>query len=160
MNPFTDDPNSPPQPTTLEAARLATAASRSPSSSFSNPPAPAPAPDPPTPTYRAFSFRFSLEWHGGQLQTAAERRIFGRDRILGVPRLPGAAQTFLLDTVEGAADEVPGVQGGSRYAGRALAEWEFIARELEGFVERRFGEGVPSLAAVEVPELRAEGRKW
>ena len=64
-----------------------------------------------------------------------------------MPRLPGAAQTFLLDTVEGAADEVPGVKGGSRYAGRALAEWEMVARELEGFVERRFGEGVPNLGA-------------
>ncbi|KFY56724.1 hypothetical protein V496_06655, partial [Pseudogymnoascus sp. VKM F-4515 (FW-2607)] len=156
-NPFIGDPDSPAQPTTLEAARLATAASRSPSS-FSPPPAP--APEPPAPTYRAFSFRFSLEWHGGHLQTASDRRIFGRDRVLGVPRLPGAAQTFLLDTVEGAADEVPGVQGGSRYAGRALAEWDMVTRELEGFVERRFGEGVPNLGAVEVPELRAEGRRW
>lgn len=94
------------------------------------------------------------------MQSASDRRSFGRDRVLGVPRLPGAAQTFLLETVEGAADEVPGVQGGSRYAGRALAEWEMVARELEGFVERRFGEGVPSLGAVEVPELRAEGRRW
>ncbi|OBT73254.1 hypothetical protein VF21_08876 [Pseudogymnoascus sp. 05NY08] len=160
INPFVADPNAPPQPTTLEAARLATAASRSPSSSFSPPPLPAPAPDPPTPTYRAFSFRFSLEWHGGHMQSASDRRIFGRDRVLGVPRLPGAAQTFLLETVEGAADEVPGVAGGSRYAGRALAEWEIVGRELEGFVERRFGEGVPSLGAVEVPELRAEGRRW
>ncbi|OBT47524.1 hypothetical protein VE00_03184 [Pseudogymnoascus sp. WSF 3629] len=159
INPFIADPNAPPQPTTLEAARLATAASRSPSTSFS-PPLPAPSPSPPTPTYRAFSFRFSLEWHGGHMQSASDRRIFGRDRVLGVPRLPGAAQTFLLEAVEGAADEVPGVAGGSRYAGRALAEWEMVARELEGFVERRFGEGVPSLGAVEVPELRADGRRW
>ena len=87
--------------------------------------------------------------------------MFRRDRVLGVPRLPGVAQEFLLATVEGAADEVPGVDGGTRYAGRALAEWELVRREFEGFVERRFGEGMPNLGAVEVPELIVGGgRRW
>jgi hypothetical protein len=160
INPFIEGNSSPSTGSparTLEEVRLATAAERSRASSFTSPP----VPDPPKPAYRAFSFRFSLDWHAGQLQSAAERRVFGRDRVLGVPRLPGAAQGFLLATVEGAADEVPGVDGGTRYAGRALAEWELVGREFEGFVERRFGEGVPNLGALEVPELRVEGaRRW
>jgi hypothetical protein len=43
--------------------------------------------------------------------------------------------------------------GGSKYVGRALAEWTLIVLECQNFFERRQREGVPSPAQVETPVL-------
>lgn len=122
------------------------------------------------PPHRALSFRFSLDWHPGQLMTAAERHACARgDRHLAAPRLPGAAEGFVRGeragavvdgVVEGRGDAGgEGREAGGQYAGRALVEWALVGREFEVFVERRVAEGVPGLREVEVPVLGVEGLK-
>lgn len=151
----------------LEAARQQTAAARSrptsftaaswSSSSVSSTPLLAPKPA----SYRAFCFKFSLEWHPGQLMTVSERRAFNSDRQLSLPKLPEPANSYLLSHVVGTADDVAGVdksQGQEKgYAGRALAEWLLLVREHDSFVDRRRAEGVPSLSKTEVPTLGVDG---
>lgn len=146
----------------LDAARHATALATSSSSVSASTSAPSSGPPP----YRAFSFKFSLEWHGAQPLTVAERRVFHRDRALHVPRLPAAAWAFVRECGREGEKEGEGEKDGevederaNRYAGRALAEWALLVREYDNFVERRRAEGVPGLREVEVPALGVEGLK-
>jgi len=44
----------------------------------------------------------------------------------------------------------------SKYAGRALAEWQHVVSECDSFFERRRDEGVPSDQQVETPMLSIE----
>jgi hypothetical protein len=44
----------------------------------------------------------------------------------------------------------------AKYAGRALAEWEIIVKEYDGFQNRRREEGVPATRLVETPTLGVE----
>lgn len=108
------------------------------------------------------SFRFSLEWMERPHKPSKER-------ILYPPRLPNLAYTILESkrptSSEGddAAEEQPPVPsksttatlrpGGSKYIGRALAEWALIVLECQNFFERRMIEGVKSTASVETPVL-------
>lgn len=66
-----------------------------------------------------------------------------------------------------AAKRTPGLAGtaqnapdsqlvGSKYAGRALAEWALVVSECDNFFQRRRDEGVPSDKMVEVPALSVE----
>lgn len=120
-------------------------------------------------SHRAYSFKFSLEWHPSH-QSPSHKANYGRDRRLSPPRLPGPAQSWLVGQVPGTADEVPsmkpkgygdGKDCQSTYAGRALAEWTLLMLEYNNFVDRRRGEGVPTLKAMEVPLLTVEGfRKY
>lgn len=49
----------------------------------------------------------------------------------------------------------------AKYAGRALAEWTLLIMECNNFVERRRGEGVPSLKLTECPTLGVDAfRKY
>ena len=77
------------------------------------------------------------------------------------PRLPAPAHACLGARVPGINKEVapkdPENNASAKYAGRALAEWAIIVGECNSFVERRRGEGVPSLRLVEVPTLGIEG---
>jgi len=177
---MSSDPSPPSTEAKLDAARHATALARSPSlatssssmsaSTSASSLASGSADRPP---YRAFTFKFSLEWHAAQLLTVSERRVFHRDRALHVPRLPAAAWAFVRECgreteKEGEREEDgeghgegegPEGERGNRYAGRALAEWALLVRECDNFVERRRAEGVPGLREVEVPALGVEGLK-
>lgn len=50
-----------------------------------------------------------------------------------------------------------GAIAGSKYAGRALAEWSIVVSECNSFVDRRRDEGVLGLSEVEVPSLGVDG---
>lgn len=111
-----------------------------------SPPAPA--------THRSYSFRFSLEWVDKRFGTYQNMR-------LQPPRLPLAAQTFLLhrginvDPVSSIRPTGPAATS-STYAGRSLAEWTFVSHECQNFFDRRKNEGVPTNRQVETPTLNVE----
>jgi hypothetical protein len=130
----------------------------------------------PTLPYRAFAFKFSLEWHPGQTMTHAQRAAFSRDRKLGSPQLPAPAQRWIngIERHDHGAGEALKAQSKAReikaekrmgdvamekYAGRALAEWALLVLECNNFVERRGSEGVPNLRLMEVPTLGVDGFK-
>lgn len=109
---------------------------------------------PATPPHQAFSFKFSLEW--------LDRPSWpSRNKRLSSPKLPPPAQSLL----QLQQDVLPDIQAelpigwevsGSRYAGRALAEWAQIVGECQNFFDRRMEEGVPSNRLVETPTLGVE----
>ncbi len=129
---------------------------------------------PTTSAYRAFSFKFSLEWSqhfekpmaGGGVNRNGAGLNIGPERRVVSPKLPSTAQNN-IDNFPNVNKEVlpkdpSSPVGGSEiaratYAGRALAEWAIIAQECNNFVERRLKEGVPSPKWVEVPTLGVEG---
>ena len=101
------------------------------------------------------SFKFSLEWmdHGSTDIT--------KDRDLNPPKMPFPAllsrkaksdehEEYTPSNPEGLAS------GPSKYAGRALAEWETLIDECQNFFERRKAEGVPSYLLVETPMLSVD----
>lgn len=116
------------------------------------------------------SFRFSLEWMERPHKVGKERRLLP-------PRLPNLATKILqahrLPTEDEAANssnegegEVDGLDSfpesseiaaempiGSKYVGRALAEWALIVLECQNFFERRAVEGVRQTHNVETPVL-------
>lgn len=158
---------------TLEDARRETAVARShsrpampskTSSSDSETP-------PSTSAYRAFSFKFSLEYsqHFDKAQSNGNGKGgHGNDYLIRPPRLPAPAHMWLASRVPGINKEIGPKdpdEGGKRgesilrakYLGRAIAEWALIVTECNNFVERRKAEGVPGLKWVEVPTLGIEG---
>lgn len=114
----------------------------------------APTPAPAPPTYRAYSFRFSLEWVDKRFGAYQNMR-------LQPPRLPLPAQTLLqhrainVDPV-GSVQPTGATATSSTYAGRALAEWTFVSHECQNFFDRRKNEGVPTNRQVETPTLNVE----
>ncbi|KAL8782510.1 MAG: hypothetical protein Q9213_005313 [Squamulea squamosa] len=108
-----------------------------------------------TPIFRAYSFKFSLEWIGD------EKSPFGKEQYLYRPQLPISSSKSLeppdinltnlsLYKPQGAAFN------SGKYAGRALAEWELVLAEFKEFSERRRMEGVPNIAQIETPTLGVE----
>ncbi|KAI4196742.1 MAG: hypothetical protein LQ346_003165 [Caloplaca aetnensis] len=105
--------------------------------------------------FRARSFKFALEW------IDSEKSPFGKERQLYRPRLPLPASDDLVRPAptqatlhdykgEGAAANQ------SKYAGRALAEWDLLIDEYRDFSKRRLVEGVPNGPLVETPTLGIE----
>lgn len=98
------------------------------------------------------NFKFSLEW--------IERPVYGRERILGLSRMPAPAQRY-LDSI---LDDFPTVEvpPGTvipkhwTYVGRALAEWILVIVEHESFLDRRKAEGRETDKDVETPSLCVE----
>lgn len=130
---------------------------------------------PTTSAYRAFSFKFSLEWSqhfekplaGGGVSRNGVGVNMGPERRITSPKLPSTAQNN-IDNFPNVNKEVlpkdprSSVSGlemamGATYAGRALSEWAIISQECNNFVDRRLKEGVPSTKWVEVPTLGVEG---
>lgn len=113
-------------------------------------------PEPRPPQHRNFSFKFSLEYQPNSKPLPAMR--------LTPPRLPLPAHQYIsahsdrltplhqLRAIEptGASREH------ARYCGRALAEWQLVLGECQGFFERRKGEGIPGNRFVETPALGVE----
>ncbi|KAI5815745.1 hypothetical protein BZA77DRAFT_248068 [Pyronema omphalodes] len=97
-------------------------------------------------------FKFSLEW--------IDRPVFGRERVLGLSRLPAQAQRYLDALPED--QQVGEIQVGEEkdlhwtYVGRALAEWVLVIVEFESFFERRKMEGKECDKEVETPTLMVE----
>jgi hypothetical protein len=96
------------------------------------------------------SFKFSLEW--------MDRPPAARERVLGLPRLPGPAHRHLesleiehpiLEDISLATINAPHWT----YVGRALSEWVMVLVEHESFFERRKAEGRESDKDVETPTL-------
>lgn len=113
-----------------------------------------PKPRPATPPHQAFSFKFSLEW--------LDRSPWPtQNKVLTPPLLPAATQVLIqmrrekpdpIKPLKPSAQEL----GTAKYAGRALAEWEIIVTEYDGFQNRRREEGVPAMRLVETPTLGVE----
>lgn len=111
---------------------------------------------PTTPTHQPFSFKFSLEWLDHPAWPSKNRQLFP-------PKLPSPASNTLQTRKSPAFNEAirpskphPSDLGTAKYSGRSLAEWAQLVSECQGFFERRFQEGVPSLKLVEVPSLGVE----
>ena len=106
-------------------------------------------------SYRSLSFKFSLEW------SRNEKPTFEAQRPLQPPRLPPSAQMppQLLETdqdVKSPCKPTGAAATSSKYAGRALAEWDQVINECQNFFERRQKEGVPTDLQVETPALGVE----
>jgi len=161
---------------TLEEARRETALARARPSLHAKKSSSDSETPPATSAYRAFSFKFSLEWAqhfekptvGGGNRGSSGGAGGSPERRMSTPRLPAPAQAWLSAKVPGTSTEIvpkdPNDSTGSleaitraKYAGRALAEWALIVQECNNFVDRRRMEGVPSLKWVEVPTLGVEG---
>ena len=126
-----------------------------------------------TPDYKRelqHSFRFSLEWMERPHKAGKERRLLP-------PQLPNLATKILQthrppteDEAANSSDEGEGtldgpdplpesceiaaeMPTGSKYVGRALAEWTLIVLECQNFFERRAVEGVRQAHNVETPVL-------
>jgi hypothetical protein len=109
---------------------------------------------PATPPHQAFSFKFSLEW--------LDRSPWPTEnKVLLAPLLPAATQVLVqmrraktqaVKPVKPSPQELPT----TKYAGRALAEWEIIVKEYDNFQTRRREEGVPATRLVETPTLGVE----
>jgi hypothetical protein len=102
------------------------------------------------------SFKFSLEW--------MDRPPASRDRVLGITRLPSAAQRYLesLGIEIPAVEEMPITTIDSphwTYVGRALAEWVMVLVEHESFFERRKTEGRETDKDVETPSLGVDSMR-
>ncbi|KAL8673892.1 MAG: hypothetical protein Q9168_001712 [Polycauliona sp. 1 TL-2023] len=103
-----------------------------------------------TPLFQAQSFKFSLEW------IEDESSPFGKERQLHRPQLPGPGSDS-LERPEMDGYQVPGTAVNvGKYAGRALAEWDLVLAEFQGFSQRRRAAGVPEHAQVETPTLGVE----
>jgi hypothetical protein len=102
------------------------------------------------------SFKFSLEW--------IDRPMFGRERILDIPRLASTTQNHLesfLDeelTIDKVTDESISAKHWT-YIGRALAEWVLVVVEYENFFDRRKSEGKEVDKEVETPSLCIESMR-
>ncbi|KAF8535562.1 hypothetical protein BDD12DRAFT_854993 [Trichophaea hybrida] len=96
------------------------------------------------------NFKFSLEW--------IDRPVFGRERILGLSRLPAPAQRYLDSILDFPVVEVPSgtISNHWTYVGRALAEWVLVIVEYESFFDRRKMEGRETDRDVETPSLCVE----
>lgn len=109
---------------------------------------------PATPPHQAFSFKFSLEW--------LDRSPWPtQNKVLTPPILPAATQVLVQMRREKAVPVRPLKPSAkelapAKYAGRALAEWEIIVKEYDGFQNRRREEGVPATKLVETPTLGVE----
>jgi hypothetical protein len=109
---------------------------------------------PATPPHQAFSFKFSLEW--------LDRSPWPtQNKVLTPPILPAATQVLILmrrEKVVPVRPLKPSAKelASAKYAGRALAEWEIIVKEYDGFQNRRREEGVPATRLVETPTLGVE----
>lgn len=101
------------------------------------------------------SFKFSLEPVDRRPQSIPP------DMVLESPCLPLAAQ-MLLQNEDSFLEDAPSAKPigvaaeGSRYSGRALAEWTWVVNECQNFFERRRNEGVPSNSLIETPTLGVE----
>lgn len=101
------------------------------------------------------NFKFSLEY--------IDRPVFGRDRILGLSRLPSPAQRYLdnigveIPTIEVLSGTVTAKHW--TYVGRALAEWVLVIVEYESFFDRRKNEGRESDKDVETPSLTVDSMR-
>ena len=112
--------------------------------------------EPKTPPHRNFTFKFSLEYQPHTKPTPPMR--------LSPPRLPLPAHQYLsahsdrLTPLSALRPLAPVGKGRehARYCGRALAEWQIVLGECQGFFERRKGEGVPGNRGVETPGLGVE----
>ncbi|KAL8843300.1 MAG: hypothetical protein Q9170_000158 [Blastenia crenularia] len=105
--------------------------------------------------FRAHSFKFSLEWIGG------EKTPFGRERQVYSPRLPFSLSNRLKQSELTDSEIAPLESKGAsavhnKYAGRALAEWDLLVNEFREFFQRRIAEGVPNDSLVETPTLGVE----
>ncbi|KAF2139324.1 uncharacterized protein K452DRAFT_75290 [Aplosporella prunicola CBS 121167] len=119
-----------------------------------------------TPPHRSYCFRFSLEYVDKRFQSPGNLRLMQ-------PRLPAPAQIFLhspdkpdaaigdedmpiaLPKVTSAKPEGAAATS-SKYAGRALGEWQIVVGECQSFFDRRKNEGVPNNKCVETPTLGVE----
>lgn len=118
---------------------------------------------PPTPPYRPLSFKFSLEWVDKPSGPVP-------DHLLTRPQLSATAQSIFqrgyreshrneyqqLSTSDTKPKKPNQNSVASKYAGRALAEWELVVGEFNYFFERRREGGVPSDQMVETPALGVE----
>ena len=113
-----------------------------------------PKPRPATVSHQAFSFKFSLEWLDRPPRPT-------QNKVLTAPILPAATQvlvqmrrekTYAVEPLKPSTLEL----GLAKYAGRALAEWDIIVKEYDGFQNRRREEGVPATRLVETPTLGVE----
>ena len=109
---------------------------------------------PATVAHQAFSFKFSLEWLDRPPRPT-------QNKVLTAPILPAATQvlvqmrrekTYAVEPLKPSTLEL----GLAKYAGRALAEWDIIVKEYDGFQNRRREEGVPATRLVETPTLGVE----
>jgi hypothetical protein len=109
---------------------------------------------PVTAPHQAFSFKFSLEW--------LDRSPWPtQNKVLRPPVLPAATQVLVqmrFKRPDAVKPRKPSAHELSfaKYAGRALAEWEIIVKEYDGFQNRRREEGVPATRLVETPTLGVE----
>ena len=108
-----------------------------------------------TATCQLRSFKFSLEWSDkGPNRLATEQRLHE-------PRLPmdreqsGEHPSFSQSELE-LCESRSLVQDVTKYSGQALAEWNLIVAECQGFLRKRRAEGVPSDSLVETPTLGVE----
>lgn len=85
-------------------------------------------------------------------ETGSDDRPAGHDHHLGKRRISG----FSRPTKEGDLQLRNESLVGSKYAGRALAEWAQVVSECDSFFERRRDEGVPCDRLVETPILGVE----
>ncbi|GAM91437.1 hypothetical protein ANO11243_094870 [Dothideomycetidae sp. 11243] len=118
---------------------------------------------PPVPPFRNYCFKFSLEFtprpRGRNYQIPTSASLTPPPPRLIHPRLPLAAQKYLQElNLDPLVDqpEKPGSSVKLQYVGRALAEWNLIVSECQGFFDRRRAEGVPSDREVETPTLGVE----
>ncbi|KAL8821116.1 MAG: hypothetical protein Q9223_000808 [Gallowayella weberi] len=108
------------------------------------------------PAFRAHSFKFSLEWLGGEASPFGQERQLHRPR-LPVPRPPSSRDEPSENAVDVSLHKTPSTAVmPSKYVGRALAEWEVLLEELDDFSDRRRAEGVPNTLMVETPTLGVE----
>jgi hypothetical protein len=116
-----------------------------------------PSPTSPTSFPSAQSFKFVL------MPYPSGRRVIPAPRKLGPPNLPPPAQGFLQQHYPAPPKTVPRcppaeLRAATKYAGRALAEWNLLVEEVRWFLERRRQEGARVENGVwgEVPALGVE----
>ena len=106
-------------------------------------------------SHQALSFKFSLEWMD------KDDRSAWKNKRLYPPQIPLPALLSRQQQPSIPSDLVPrkpagAAVGPSKYAGRALAEWNVLVAECQIFFERRKAEGVPSYQLVETPMLSVD----
>lgn len=105
--------------------------------------------------YSSHSFKFSLEWiEQGNNYAELERSLLP-------PKLPFTARTsskhiHFIQPEYSPCKPTGAAARSSKYAGRALSEWEMVANECQNFFDRRKSEGVPTNHKVETPTLGVE----
>ncbi|KAL8972675.1 MAG: hypothetical protein Q9183_000423 [Haloplaca sp. 2 TL-2023] len=108
-----------------------------------------------TVTCQLRSFKFSLEWTDMRLNRHATEQRLHQPRLPMDREQSGESRSFSQHELE-LCEPKSLVQNVTKYSGQALAEWNLIVAECQGFLRKRRAEGVPNDFLVETPTLGVE----